>query len=70
MDIEDSALGSRWTRKISRWNRKAAKAAKGAIAPFDELNILQQNLASGGSGGTSGGLGNLFTPVKSEINTK
>ena len=42
----------------------------GASAPFDELNILQQNLASGGSGGTSGGLGNLFTPVKSEINTK
>jgi hypothetical protein len=71
MDIEDSALGAAdGQEKIADGIGKAAKAAKGAIAPFDELNILQQNLASGGSGGTSGGLGNLFTPVKSEINTK
>ena len=71
MDIEDSALGAAdGQEKLADGIRKAAKAAKGALAPFDELNILQQNLASGGSGGTSGGLGNLFTPVKSEINTK
>ena len=29
---------------------KAAKAAKGALMPFDELNILQDSLSSGGSG--------------------
>lgn len=29
---------------------KAAKAARGALMPFDELNILQQNLGTGGSG--------------------
>lgn len=38
---------------------KAAKAAKGALAPFDELNILQNNLGSGGTGGGIDGLGGL-----------
>lgn len=38
--------------------KKAAKAAKGALAPFDDLNVLQKDTSSGsssGSGGSSGG---------------
>jgi hypothetical protein len=73
-DLTDAAIDAgKGQNKLADGIGKAAKAAKKALAPFDELNILQQNLASGGSGGsggTSGGLGNLFTPVKSEINTK
>ena len=55
----------------------AGKAAKGALAPFDELNVLQMKDTSGGgdtppSGG--GGLGTPFTPIDSglldEINAK
>lgn len=37
--------------------KKAAKAAKGALAPFDDLSVLQKNTSSGsgsGSGGSSG----------------
>jgi len=33
--------------------RKAAAAAKKAIAPFDELNILQTDFGGGGDGGTA-----------------
>ena len=70
-DLTDAAIDAgKGQNKLADGIEKASKAAKKALAPFDELNILQQNLASGGSGGTSGGLGNLFTPVKSEINTK
>lgn len=43
---------------------KATKAAKKALAPFDELNILQNNLGSGG-----GGLGDIFSGGKGELNT-
>ncbi len=32
----------------------AAKAAQNALAKFDQLDVLQQNLGSGGSGGDSG----------------
>jgi hypothetical protein len=38
--------------------KKAEKAAKGALAPFDDLNVLQKDTSSGsssGSGGSSGG---------------
>ncbi len=43
---------------------KAAKAAKGALAPFDELNILQTNLGGGGGSGGSG-TGGLFDGLNS-----
>ncbi|GMG96859.1 phage tail tape measure protein [Tepidimicrobium xylanilyticum] len=67
MDIEDSALGAaEGEEKLADGIGKAAKAAKGALAPFDELNILQQNLATGGSGGLGGGV----MPITSQINTK
>ena len=33
----------------------AGKAAKGALAPFDELNVLSQNEPSGGGGASGGG---------------
>ena len=35
----------------------AGKAAKGALAAFDDLNVLQQDTGSGGSGGSGGGGG-------------
>ncbi|GFN35382.1 hypothetical protein [Tepidimicrobium xylanilyticum] len=67
MDIEDSALGAAdGQEKLADGIGKAAKAARKALAPFDELNILQQNLASGGSGGLGGGV----IPTTSQINTK
>jgi len=67
MDIEDSALGAAdGQEKLADGIGKAAKAAKKALAPFDELNILQQNLATGGSGGLGGGV----IPTTSQINTK
>jgi len=43
---------------------KAGKAAKKALAPFDELNLLQSSLASG-SGGASG-----LDNIKTNIDTK
>lgn len=42
---------------------KAKKAAKDLLAPFDELNIINENKAAGGGaggGGVSGGAGALF----------
>ncbi len=36
---------------------KASKAAQKALAPFDELNILQQNMGSGGGVPSLGGFG-------------
>ena len=36
---------------------KAGKAAKGALASFDKLNVLAQDTASGGGGGGGGGAG-------------
>lgn len=36
---------------------KAGKAAKGALAPFDQLNILQQGTANAGTGGLNTGIG-------------
>lgn len=67
MDIADTAIDAAdGEGKLADGIGKAAKAAKKALAPFDELNILQQNLGSGSAGS---GLGDLFTPSKSEINT-
>jgi len=45
---------------------KAGKAAKKALAPFDELNILQNNMNDGGG---SGGLGGIVPSSKGELNT-
>ena len=48
MDIADTAIDAAdGEGKLADGIGKAAKAAKGALAPFDELNILQQNLGSG-----------------------
>lgn len=67
MDIGDSAYdAAEGEEKLADGIGKAAKAAKKALAPFDELNILQQNLATGGSGGLGGGV----IPITSQINTK
>ena len=55
-------------KELGKGIKNAAKAAKGALAPFDELNILQQNLAGGGSGtGGVGGLGDIGK-ISDEIN--
>lgn len=51
-DFADDAAKNQ--KKLGKGIKDAAKAAKGALAPFDELNILQQNLAGGGSGAGDG----------------
>jgi hypothetical protein len=44
--------------KLADGTKKAAKAAEGALASFDELNILQQEMAESTTGGAvSGGAG-------------
>lgn len=48
---KDAAKGQ---KDLGKGIKDAAKAAKGALAPFDELNILQQNLADAGAGGGLG----------------
>lgn len=48
---------------------KAAKAARKALAPFDELNILQSNLNSGGGSGLVGGLGSFSGEINTTIST-
>ncbi len=66
-DFADDAAKNQ--KKLSKGIKDAAKAAKGALAPFDELNILQQNLAGGGKGGAggAGGLGDIGR-IADEIN--
>lgn len=59
-DFADDAAKNQ--KKLGKGIKDAAKAAKGALAPFDELNILQQNLAGGGSG-PGGGLGSPFDGI-------
>lgn len=55
--------------KLAKSTQKAGKAAKGALASFDELNVLQQDTAGGGtntapaSGGASAG----SVPVTAEL---
>lgn len=56
-------------KDLGKGIKDAAKAAKGALAPFDELNILQQNLAGSGNGG-SGGLGSPFDNLNFNNNFK
>lgn len=49
--------------------RAAGKAAKGALASFDQLNVLQQQDPGGGAGGAAAGPGAggmTFAPVASE----
>lgn len=62
----DAAEGE---EKLADGIGKAAKAAQKALAPFDELNLLQNEMGSGGGGGGSGigGLGDFNTTT--EINT-
>ena len=43
--------------------KKAAKAAKGALAPFDDLSVLQKNTSSGSGSGSGGSSGMQIQPV-------
>ncbi len=66
--IGDSSIGAAdGQEELADGIGKVTKAAKGALAPFDELNILQQNMG-GGSGGipSIGGLGNPFEGLNIE----
>lgn len=47
---------------ISKAIGGAAKAAKGALAPFDQLNILSIPQGGGGGGGGNGGNGGTYNP--------
>lgn len=43
--------------------KKAAKAAKGALAPFDDLSVLQKDTSSGSGSGSGGSSGMQIQPV-------
>jgi hypothetical protein len=45
------------TEQTAANTEKAGKAAKGALASFDKLNVLAQDTSSGGGGGGAGGGG-------------
>lgn len=57
--LDDAAAGA---GDLADATASAGKAAKGALAPFDELNVLAQD-AGGGGGTPPGGGGGLPTPV-------
>lgn len=51
-DIEDSAMGAAdGENELADGINKAATAAKKALAKFDELDVLQNNMGSGSGGG-------------------
>lgn len=61
---QDAAAGE---EALADSTKAAGKAAKGALASFDQLNVLQQSSGSSASGGAGGGsAGMTFTPVTSE----
>ena len=43
--------------------KKATKAAKGALAPFDDLSVLQKDTSSGSGSGSGGSSGMQIQPV-------
>lgn len=49
--------------------KKAAKAAKGALAPFDDLNVLQKDTSSGSGSGSGGGSSMQIQPVDPSAQT-
>lgn len=49
--------------------KKAAKAAKGALAPFDDLNVLQKDTSSGSGSGSGGSSGMQIQPVDPSAQT-
>lgn len=71
-DIGDSADDAAKSEKdLGKGIDKAAKAAKKALAPFDELNILQSNLSNSGSGGGGGsGIGVKGNDLNTSFKTK
>lgn len=53
------SVGSKGLNNLGNAAEKAGKKAKGALAPFDDLNVLMQDLggSSGGAGDALGGVG-------------
>ena len=49
--------------------KKAAKAAKGALAPFDDLNVLQKDTSIGSGSGSGGSSGMQIQPVDPSAQT-
>lgn len=49
--------------------KKAAKAAKGALASFDDLNVLQKDTSSGSGSGSGGSSGIQIQPVDPSAQT-
>lgn len=63
--------GASAEKELARNTKKAGKAAKGALAAFDELNVLQQDAGSTSGGGSSGGASSVgagsAAPVMAEM---
>lgn len=72
-DLEDTSFdATEGQEDLADGIGKATKAAQKALAPFDELNILQQNMGSGVGGkipsiSSIGGLGSPFEGLNFEV---
>lgn len=67
-DAAADAAGS--TGEMADSAKEAEKAAKGSLAAFDEINVLQQEeekTETGGGGGAAGGGGFTLEPISQEI---
>lgn len=66
-----AGVGAAAEKDLAQNTKKAGKAAKGALAAFDELNVLQQNPTSSAPGnGASGGSGaapGALAPAEMEV---
>ncbi len=66
--VTDSAgAGAVAEDKLAQSTKKAGKAAKGALAAFDEINVLQRNMGGGDGGASSGGAGVSSAPITAEM---
>jgi phage-related protein len=53
---------------LAKSTKNVGKAAKNALSPLDELNIITQDSASGGAGGAGGGAGVADFPIDDYVN--
>ncbi len=72
--IADSAgVGAAAEKDLAQNTKKAGKAAKGALAAFDDLNVLQRNTGSNAgsaSGPVAGGAAATMAPVEAEMDVE
>ncbi len=68
---KSSGKAAKGQKELAKETEKAGKAAKGSVAAFDDLNVLQSDTGGGGAaggaeGGAGGGLGIGITEVATQ----